>query len=133
MNNFLGFVRNVNITPMEYTVKNVLVDSFRTQHSQTKMENQILTILIFVNVRFFSIAEASLIFFFQFLEFGCDPEGTVDDRDCDMFTDELEGTSTDTLKLISEHITFSIINSSIWITVSHIHSRNSIIDSPLYT
>ena len=28
-----------------------------------------------------------------FLECDCDPEGTVDDGDCDMFTDEFEGTS----------------------------------------
>ena len=46
------FVKNVNTTPMEYTVKNVLVVSFKIQHFQTKMENQILTILIFVNVSF---------------------------------------------------------------------------------
>ena len=51
LNIFLVFVKNVNTTPMEYTVKNVLVVSFKIQRFQTKMENQILTILIFVNVR----------------------------------------------------------------------------------
>ena len=55
-NNFLGFVKNVSTILTEYTVKNVLVDSFRTQHSQTKMENQILTILIFVNVSILKVA-----------------------------------------------------------------------------
>ena len=45
-------MKNVSTILTEYTVKNVLVDSSRTQHSQTKMENQILTILIFVNVSF---------------------------------------------------------------------------------
>ena len=52
LNIFLVFVKNVNTTPMEYTVKNVLVVSFKILHFQTKMENQISTILIFVNVSF---------------------------------------------------------------------------------